>query len=361
MDLPTSIIPLLQSHNVHIIIISKHNESPDSLYREIDKELIRGSNVHSVEPLSMVHSTQRIVYSVLSEHHLAPARDDQASFMALSDMACGSSIIADSISALLLTKMNKSSSNIHRALGEVAQALKIKIGQYIMNKDCQSKDYTLRNVAQVELDVTLNCNDQANISQSIETQVKPASNYVQKGESDVNHDSWHVIGSLLNLSHLSHEELLVLYTLSLFDSAPVPMCVVNGISAIVTKAAHLQHQAGSILPNLEGLKLIKKYPAQIVFHPSLKEMRRDYDLVYVPHLIGSAILNEVMQEIDKIAALGLLYKVLCSIQNGIEDAVIKDYMHGLMLISLKVYELHFEIIGKDCFQAVYMMCLSSVC
>ena len=232
MDLPTSIIPLLQSHNVHIIIISEHNESPDSLYREIDKELIRGCNVHSVEPLSMVHSTQRIVYSVLSEHHLAPARDDQASFMALSDMACGSAIIADSISALLLTKMNKSSSNIHRALGEVAEALKIKIGQYIRNKDCQSKNYTLCNVAQVELDVALNCNDQAN---SFETQVKPASNYVQKRESDVNHDSWHVIGSLLNLSHLSHEELLVLCTLSLFDSASVPMCVVNGISAIVTR------------------------------------------------------------------------------------------------------------------------------
>ena len=49
----------------------------------------------------------------------------------------------------------------------------------------------------MELDATLNCNDQANISQSVETQVKPASNYVQKRESDVNHDSWLVIGKLV--------------------------------------------------------------------------------------------------------------------------------------------------------------------
>ena len=124
----------LMSHNVHIIIISKQTESPDTLYRDIDKELIRGCHVYNVEPLSMVHSTQRIVHTVLSKHHIAPTTDDQASFESLADVTCGSPSIVDSISALLLKNMNESNPDSNNDSHTVLQDM-----NQFLSKDSSSK------------------------------------------------------------------------------------------------------------------------------------------------------------------------------------------------------------------------------
>ena len=354
----------LMSHNVHIIIISKQTESPDTLYRDIDKELIRGCHVYNVEPLSMVHSTQRIVHTVLSKHHIAPTTDDQASFESLADVTCGSPSIVDSISALLLKNMNESNpdsnNDSHTVLQDMNQFLSKDSSPISLYCDSNKRDeFHLHNKAvirKVQADKTLNDYMAENLSGN--AQVQPAvAKKLDKLEASANRNSWHVVGGLLNRSFLSSEECLLLFTLSVFDSAPIPLCIVHEVSTRIAKAAHKQYQTGDFLSNMLKLKFIKKYPSSLVFHPSLKE-KHIVDLFYVPQLISSAVLTEVMQEIDKAVALGLLYKVLSSFQSK-KNVTVSGLVHGLTWISLKVYESNFKIIGKECFQAAYKLCLSS--
>ena len=73
----TSLSELLKKHNVHIVIISKHYFQSKSLLKDIDHSLLRGTNVIDIQPLSSVHTTQRIVHSVLKYHHLASSHDEQ--------------------------------------------------------------------------------------------------------------------------------------------------------------------------------------------------------------------------------------------------------------------------------------------
>ena len=57
----TSIMTLLRNPNTHIVIISKNYAPPDALLKEVDQQLMRGCRVIDVEPLSMIHTTQRMV------------------------------------------------------------------------------------------------------------------------------------------------------------------------------------------------------------------------------------------------------------------------------------------------------------
>jgi len=57
----SSLFDLLKKPNVHIVIISKHYSPPDPLQKEIDRKLLRGTRVMDIQPLSTIHTTQRIL------------------------------------------------------------------------------------------------------------------------------------------------------------------------------------------------------------------------------------------------------------------------------------------------------------
>ena len=78
-SLPDSeaLLRLLESHYVHMIVIFKSCDSTDKLIKEVNCKLIRGCTIRKVEPLSLIHSTQHIVYSFLKENDFTPSNNDQ--------------------------------------------------------------------------------------------------------------------------------------------------------------------------------------------------------------------------------------------------------------------------------------------
>ena len=68
-----------------------------------------------------------------------------------------------------------------------------------------------------------------------------------------------------------------------------------------------------------------------------------------------------MGETDKVVVLGVLYKALTSLQRLNIDMIERKFVHGLCWILLSVYESNYGLMGNECFQAVYQMCLSFEC
>ena len=90
---------LLHSHNTDIIIIS-HWLADDAKQR-VKHALGRSVSVCEVQPLSVLHATQRLVYSVQSNHHLPPSQEDQTAFQQLAHLSTGSPVLVRMIQSLL--------------------------------------------------------------------------------------------------------------------------------------------------------------------------------------------------------------------------------------------------------------------
>ena len=337
---------------MHIAIISRQSQYPKSLTKEIDHDLLRGCTVHDVKPLSIIHSSQRIVYSVLSNYHLAPTNDDQSSISTLSNLTYGSPDLVDIVSALmsLLTDMNHDDDNpAHKSLEDIAIALE-RDNPATLSPYCPA-DERCHPQVQVpinEKSVTL---DEAAMS-------------VDKNSWQTNegHDSWDSVVTLITHFQLCEEEMLLLNCLSVFNCAPIPLCVVQELSVLISKAAHKLHLAGNLHTNLMKLKVLKQYPSPVVFHPSLKaKNEKEITFFYVPQFIASALWSDLMAETDKVVVLGVLYKALTSLQRLNNDTIERKFVHGLCWILLSVYESNYGLMGKECFQAVYQMCLSFEC
>ena len=353
-DLSHFPISLLKSPNVHIAVISRQSQYPKSLQKEIDHNLLRGCTVHDVKPLSIIHSSQRIVHSILSNYHLAPTNDDQTSINTLSNLTYGSPDLVNLVSALisLLTEMNDSDDDpAHKSLQDIAMALEsdtpATLSSYCpAGENCQPQVVK----GQVPANEKSNTSTLGEIAKSGDK------------ESNEGHDSWDSVVTFLTLAQLCEEEMLLLNCLSVFNCAPIPLCVVQEISGLICKAAHKLHLAGNLHSNLMKLKVLKQYPSPVVFHPSLEAKKENGTaFFYVPQFIASALWSEVMVDTDKVVVLGVLYKALISLQRLNSDVIERKFVHGLCWILLGVYESNYSLMGKECFQVVYQMCLSFDC
>jgi len=267
-----------------------------------------------------------------------PTNDDQSSISTLSNLTYGSPDLVDIVSALtsFLTEMNHDDDNpAHKSLEDIAIALERDIHPQVR-------------VPINEKSVTL---DEAAMS-------------VDKSgwQTNEGHDSWDSVVTLMTHSQLCEEEMLLLNCLSVFNCAPIPLCVVQELSVLISKAAHKPHLAGNLHMNLMKLKVLKQYPSPVVFHSSLKAKNENgMTFFYVPQFIASALWNNLMAETDKVVVLGVLYKALTSLQRLNNDTIERKFVRGLCWILLSVYESNYGLMGKECFQAVYQMCLSFEC
>ena len=110
-DFSTSLMDLLRRPHTHVVAISKTYAPSDALLREIDHKLLRGCKVIDVKPLSMMHTTQRIVHAILSAHHFVPNDEDQKILEKLAQFTSGSPALIDVIAALFLSEMKHDSQN----------------------------------------------------------------------------------------------------------------------------------------------------------------------------------------------------------------------------------------------------------
>ena len=339
---------LLKKPNVHIVIISKHSSAPNSLQKAIDRKLLRGTRVIDIQPLSTIHTTQRIVHSVLKHHHLASSNAQQCTFEDLAEFTTGSPAIIDIASSLLVSHLEQATdASTEEALlgfaGVVGLGTLTKPQSVVRNK----QQRLLQPPAFLAV---------REISQSVYDSISTVQESEDAWTTNSHYDSWQVITVLIEQCQLSPEERLLLFCLSNLNCSPIPSILVTEMATMIAKASHQSHLASILHTKLEKRNLLKPYPKPVVYHPSLApHCPGDTDFVYVPQLIAEAIWKDMMSDVDKVMALGTIYKAF---HNLLKQSPSHSFLLGLCSLLVDSYELHYELVGKECFQEVYRLFLS---
>ena len=352
-DPSTSLVDLLKHQNTHIVVISTSYTPPDALLREIDNQLLRGCNIIDVKPLSPIHTTQRIVHSILSAHHLAPANEDQKIFEKLAQFTSGSPAIIDVTTAVFLSQMEHNSQNESQGTHDTLISLNNQLS--LDGIGPSTKPVTIvrheppkgtAKTREISKDV---CDNIVSIRYPEQDPWCTSSPY----------DSWQAVTILIDQCSLSAEEKLLLFAVSMFSCSPIPMSMVTEISSMIAKASQKPHISTSLHSKLFQMQLMKRYPLPVILHPRLgvQQPSTEPEFVYVPQYIARAIWKDMMSDGDKVVALSTMYMALRTLEDNLGSADV-GFLAGLSSLLIERYELNYELMGKQCYQEVYKIYLS---
>ena len=259
--LSKQLLPILKSKYAHIIIIFSNVllfNTCTKLIKDIDRLLGRGCMIHDISPLSMTHSTQRMVYNLMVNlDSFAPTNDDQHTFQKLADYTLGSPPIIDITSQVMI---NCYKNNRYEAPGNLENLL-----------------------------------------------------LAEPKEEFENH--------LIRACNLSPEELLLLRCLSVLGNYPLPFSLVTSISSVIMNVSHQPHLINALHKRLMKFTLLRLQPSPIVIHDSLgvESSKSNPEFVYIPpDLIDCIRSTSVMKEVDHAAVLATLFSSLSQFSISVE-------------------------------------------
>ena len=311
-ELPNDELLLRILRNKHVYIVIVDNSSASivdeqnlgKLKKEIDQKLVRGCTIHDIEPLTMIDSTQRMVFNVMEKYDFTPTNADQMAFEQLAELTLGSPLIINTVVQLLL-------------------------------------DY---------LDSMVNEGVQCLIK---ELKGSPA----EESESNFKCDLFDSLKRIISCCELSCEEQLLLNSLAIYAGSPVPMSLVNEMSRMITQASHQPHLAGNLHQKLTSHKLLLQYPPPMIMHPISQEpvpKDPDIELVYVPQVIAH-YLEEGMDSTDKAFALTVAYY---SMHHLLSTSA--NFVHGACSLLNERFEMSYEVVRKDCYQQMLRLYFKTI-
>ena len=303
-------------------------EYPGALIKEIDQKLVRGCTIHDIDPLSTIHSTQRIVYSVMKDCNFTPNNDDQHVFESLADFTCGSPLIVNITSQLLLEYLTQIS-KLHDILMHCASLLALDQTAKTFVGKLHDK-LSVPTVGAVSKDVP-SAIDMVDGDKTI------------TWETNSEYDSWESIDRLIDGCSLSTEEKLLLDCLAIFGCSPVPLFYITEISSLIATSSQKGHLGGTLHNRLIKLSLMKQYPFPVVYHPAVQSSPT-YSFAYIPHYLAQCIWKS-LDDIDKIAALAIAHVALKRLHTlsipGSTDAFI---LCGVCALVVEMVELNYKLL-----------------
>ena len=343
-SLPDSeaLLRLLKSYYVHVIVLFKNYDSTDKLIKEVDRKLVRGCTIRKVEPLSLIHSTQRIVHSFMKENDFTPSNNDQQVLEKVAEFTAGSPLIVDITSQVV----HSCFSDKEEPIQALEESLCLENTPSVSKKNYALPVYRsqTRSASQI-------------MSKAVDE------NPQYKWATNVEYDSWSSLLTLIDACGLTMEEKLLLNCLSVFSCSPIPFSMVTELASIIAKSAQKQHLAGTLHCNLIKYKLICIYPHPVVLHSSVlhasSQQELGSDFMYVPQYLSQCIWKN-LENIDQVVAYNLAYHTLVvlhqsvTIKNGFEN----QFYGALCSLLLESVESNFELVGKECYQAVYSLFLN---
>ena len=307
------LLGILRNHDSHIIVISEAFDISSEFIKEIDRKILRGCVMHNIEPLTMIHSTQRVVHPLLKKVDVTPTNSDQEMFEKLAEFTFGSPVIVDIASEVVLSYYEQQQHDAVVHLNEM-----LSLGD--------------KNVPK------------ASVAHS------PGSESVYSG-----YDSWESIMKLIRECSLSPEERLLLNSLSLFKCCPIPFSLVTEMSSIITKSRQIVHLTSTLYHKLYKFKLLRQYPHPVVFHEfvSKNELSQTPEFLYVPQQVSQCLWDD-LDDCDKIFALSLAYHALSKLHDQSLDCI-----SGICSLLLGIFEENYALVGQEFYQEVYRLFLNN--
>eukprot|EP00731_Ephydatia_muelleri_P027354 Em0019g227a len=304
----------------HIIatLHAGNNTDLSSIVGQIDTLLIRGSNIIEVEPFSLIHTTQRIVYGHLQKTKCpSPSDEDRAALEILVDITKGSTPVID-----------------------------IMTSKGMCSKYPESLDaFTCRLVFTAdESELFSNVVDKQPI----------------KARNCVSFDLWDAINTLADLCELTSYEELFLHCLCIFHNVPVPKCVLERQSCLIKTFFSQMTSCQEMCQKLVDFNLLKSYPHPVVLCPigDVNGEEKEAPLCYcVAPVVVTAIWNGKMKDADKERTLDIVYRVFEDIYSSRHILSSSELQHvfGLVCVVLELCNCICSLIGEERCQLFYLM------
>ena len=259
--------PLLGYHSNANIIILYHSVPDDDIQATINVTLHRGTTARRVEPLSQLQVTQHLVYYMQSSYHLAPGTQEQRNIEYLSSLFHGASCTVSLIWSLVrawIDKVDDVNDGINSCVEQIEAFTK-------NNEDTQHSNP--ENVIPI------------------------------------------LIACLIDCGVIDTSTRSLLYCLSLFDGAPLPMSIVTAICNELDNTANEHVGFLDCFTVLYNNQIIHRYPNTVISpspnpdpstvcaptavpYPNIA----DDDLYYIPQYISNCVVN-VMDSVDTLVAI----------------------------------------------------------
>ena len=272
-----SLLSLLKAQDTHIVVVTNLSMPADGLKKEADHHLLRGGSITQVKPLSVLHVTQRIVYSIFSSTHFTPSNSDQKILYQIAEKTCGSPDVVDIVSALLQKCISECES------GDFLEDFTVKTGF------APKRDF-----------------------------VPPPEDTTARSEEEPHSDDTSEVvvftSSLIDGFQLPTSNYFLLHLLSHFGSAPLPRALVETAQSLVV-AAMKSSQGTNPVASLRSARLLRIYPAAVIVPPGgIKGaggagLHLEPGFFYVPQLVCDALASR-LEESDRIFSVTSAYKAL---------------------------------------------------
>lgn len=342
LSLPESepLLKVLKGQHVHVIVLYQSYKSVDKLIKEVDYKLVRGCKVYDVKPLSVIHSTQRIVHSIVKSHDFTPTNQDQQTFEKLAEFTAGSPLLIEIVSTVV----------------DACFRLKECPMQHL------SEVLTLDTTAQVKECKVSDTVTTKTISENVCKLVGDANIFLENPHdiwaTHTQYDSWDSFLRLIDACDLTSQEKLLLDCLSIFGSIPVPFSVVTELASLIAKGGQKPHLAGTLHCKLLNYKLLQNYPQPLILHSSLySSPSPNTKFVFVPQQLSDCIWNN-SEDVDKVCVVNLAFSTLSTLYQTTDIESIAHFLCGACTLLLETCESNLTLIDKKCYQAVYNLLLS---
>lgn len=345
-----SLQQFMANRHTHCIILYHSFYPPGDLIRSVDHKLLRGCKVHHLEPLSMILSTQRIVYSIQKATHFCPKSKDQTIIERIANSTSGSPILVN-ISAQLLSAYfsNPSPDELHERLEDFAASIDISHSNAESGtRSSSSSRSPSPTCTSFERHLSTYVSSLSSISI-----LSPECR--DEWDTPGSYDSWDSITGLLNVCQFDTETLLLLNCMSHLGCGPIPVYTVSSLSTLITETSGNTNLAGSLLTQLMSKGFVKLYPSPVVFHEILKQQHNtEMEFVYVPTYISDYMLKN-LDHPSKTVALATCFRTLSCLTSPYENI-----LDGLLNSLITLFELHADIMGESFYGEVYRLCLAQL-
>ena len=277
---------LLRCRSTGIIIISHSSQAPEPLKKEIDQQLIRGWTPISIQPLSTVHTTQRIVHSIMSHLHFTPLNREQKVLEKIARLTSGCPGLVTLTNTLL-----------HHCLEEA-------------HEETSKTDFLNVFASKISLNVE-------RLTQGSASSTELPGVRTRTGSFRTNH----YISELISAFHLPPPHLFVLRTLSVFSPQPIPLSLADIVQCLVAKATQGTSGPSRVAPNsitnLLSTKLLRSYPSPVICPPSNPPPHPPHPpsptppekYLFVPQLVQDTLWDH-MDDTDIVFTITTAYRAL---------------------------------------------------
>ena len=347
--LPSSerLLQLMGNRHAHCVVLYSQYKPLDPLIRAIDYKLLRGCKVHHLESLSMILSTQRIVYTIQKQIHFPPKSSDQSILKKLSDFMSGSPVLVDITSRLLLSYLKDTSrKSLQDAMQDFAEDVSLGITRDMRASFSSSASFNCPLLSTREIS--------SHVRDSIPSVSTLAPDCRDVWDTTCSYDSWETISELLNACQFDLATKILLNCLSQFGCCPVPMNVAISLTSLITKMSDKPLLAGSLLNQLMKIGFAKIYPSPVILHSSIKPTGEaaEQEFVYVPKYIADCLWR-ALDNRDKAVAIVTNFLTLSRMTSQQSSFTL-----GMVSSLMQMCEVNFELVGVKCYQEVYRLYLT---